>query len=151
MGGAVGVRLQRHADGAPRTSVGVTFLYLPNDLVQGADELALRWTAVAITACPPWSLGRTLTAQACGQVIGGWLSATGIGIDHPDSAGRSWWSVGGLLRAGVHLGGGFTLELEVGAAVPLVERRFMITTPEHIAGSTPTVAPVVALGLSLAL
>ena len=83
--------------------------------------------------------------------IGGWLSATGQGLDFPTSVGRSWWSVGALVRAGAHFGGGFALELEAGATVPLVERRFTITTPERTVGETPTVAPVVTLGLSRAL
>ena len=111
----------------------------------------MRWTAVALTGCPPWSLGRTLTLQACAQGIGGWLTATGKNIDHPNTVGHSWWSVGALLRAGAHFGGGFALELEVGATVPLVERRFYLDTMDHPVGNTPTIAPVVALGLSRAL
>jgi len=151
VGGGFSTRLERHADDRPRASLGLTFLYAPNDLLQTPDEIALHWMAVAVTACPPWSLGRTVTLQACAQGIGGWLSATGRGLDFPNSVGRSWWSAGALLRAGAHFGGGFALELEAGATVPLVERRFTITTPERTVGVTPTVAPVVTLGLSRAL
>ena len=59
--------------------------------------------------------------------------------------------MGALLRAGAHLGGGFALELEAGATVPLVERQFIRGTPDTTVGKTPTIAPIVALGLSLAL
>ena len=151
VGGGLGVRLERHADGRPRTSVGLTFLYAPNDLLQNPDDISLHWTAIAVTGCPPFSLGRILTLQACAQGIGGWLSAAGRGISNPSSARRSWWSVGALLRAGAHLGGGFALELEAGATVPLVERRFYVGSMDTTVGKTPTIAPVIALGLSLAL
>jgi len=151
VGGGLGVRLERHADGRPRTSVGLTFLYATNDLLQDPDKISLHWTALAVTGCPPFSLGRILTLQACAQGIGGWLSASARGITNPSSAHRSWWSVGALLRAGAHLGGGFALELEVGATHPLVERQFYIGSRDTTVGKTPTIAPVIALGLSLAL
>ena len=151
VGGGLGVRLERHADGRPRRSVGLTFLYASNNLLQNPDEISLHWTALAVTGCPPFSLGRILTLQACAQGIGGWLSASGRGITNPSSARRSWWSVGALLRAGAHLGGGFALELEAGATVPLVERRVLHRHRDTTVGETPTIAPVIALGLSLAL
>ncbi|HXU01552.1 MAG TPA: hypothetical protein VN903_11200, partial [Polyangia bacterium] len=151
VGGGFNVRLGRQTEHAPRASLGLTFIYAPNDFLQTTDDIALHWMALSLTACPPWSLGRTLTLQACGQVMGGWLSATGKGIDFPNSVGRSWWSAGALVRAGARLGAGFALELEAGATFPLVERRFTITTPERTVGETPTVAPVVTLGLSRSL
>jgi hypothetical protein len=79
--------------------------------------------------------------------MGGWLSATGRGITMPNSAGRTWWSVGALARADLRLGGRFLLELEGGATIPLAKRTFVFTTPEGTVGETPTVAPVVTLGL----
>jgi hypothetical protein len=151
LGGGVAARLERHADGRPRASVGLTFLYAPNDLLQEPEDISLHWTALAVTGCPPFSLGRVLTLQACAQGIGGWLSATGRGISNPSSARRTWWSMGALLRAGAHLGGRFALELEAGATVPLVARRFYIGSPDTTVGKTPTIAPVIALGLSVAL
>ncbi len=53
VGGGLGVRLERHADGRPRTSVGLTFLYAPNDLLQNPEDISLHWTALAVTGCPP--------------------------------------------------------------------------------------------------
>jgi hypothetical protein len=150
-GGAFATRIQRDTDGHPGASVGLTILYAPNDFLQTADHFTLHWTALAVTACPPFSLGRTVTLQACAQAMGGWLSASGLGITYPNSVVRSWWSAGALLRVGAHLGGGFALELEGGVTIPLVERDFFITTPEMTVGGTPTVAPIVTLGLSRAL
>jgi hypothetical protein len=151
VGGGVGVRIERHAEGRPRASLGLTFLYASNDLVQTPEAISLQWTALAVSGCPPFSLGRIVTLQACAQAIGGWLTASGRGISNPGSSRRAWWSVGALLRASAHLGGGFALELEAGATVPLVERQFYVDTPDTTVGKTPTVAPLIALGLSLAL
>jgi hypothetical protein len=151
VGGGLALRLEKNtADGAG-ASVGVSFLYASNDLLQKADNVAVNWMALAATVCPGWSVGRTVTVQPCAQAIGGWLTATGRGISNPDSVGRTWWSVGALLRGAARLGAGFSLEIEAGASVPLARRSFFISTPEGTVGQSPTVAPIVALGLSRSL
>jgi len=150
-GGALAARLERHSDDGAGASIGLAFLYVSNDLLQTADAVAVRWTAAAVTACPGWNLGRVVTVQPCAQVIGGWLAASGRGLTNPNSVGRSWWSAGAILRAGAHLGAGFSLELEAGVAFPLIGREFTTRTPERTVGETPTVAPMVALGLSRSL
>jgi len=150
-GGAVAARLERHSDDGAGASIGLAFLYVPNDFLQTADDVAVHWTAIAATACPGWNLGRTVTLQPCAQAIGGWLAASGRGLDYPSSVGRSWWSVGAILRAGAHLGAGFSLELEGGVAFPLIGRQFVVTPTYRPVGETPTVAPMVALGLSRSL
>ena len=144
-------RLERRSDDGAGASVGLAFLYVPNDFLQTADDIAVRWTAVAATVCPPWSLGRAVTLQPCAQAFGGWLAASGRGISNPNSVGRTWWSAGVMLRAGAHLGADFSLELEVGASVPIAKRHFVRDTPEGPVGETPTISPMVALGLSRSL
>ena len=151
VGGGLSLRLEKNAGDGAGASVGVSFLYTSNDLLQKADNVAVNWMALAATACPGWSVGRTVTVQPCAQAIGGWLAATGRGISNPDSVGRTWWSVGALLRGAAHLGAGFSLEIEAGASVPLARRSFFISTPEGTVGQSPTVAPIVALGLSRSL
>jgi hypothetical protein len=114
-------------------------------------RVEVRWTALAATVCPPWSLGRVITLQPCAQGIGGWLSATGRGLTNPRSVGRTWWSAGAMLRLGAHIGADFTVELEAGASVPIVGRRFTSSSPDRTVGETPTISPMVALGLSRSL
>ena len=106
-GGAVAARLERHSDDGAGASIGLAFLYVPNDFLQTADDIAVRWTAVAVTGCPGWNLGRVVTLQPCAQVIGGWLAASGRGLTNPISVGRSWWSAGAILRARGPPGGRF--------------------------------------------
>lgn len=149
-GGALGARLEKNADGAG-ASAGLAFLYTSNDLLQNPDAIDIKWMALAATACPSWSLGHAATLQPCARAIGGWLSASGRGLTNPRSVGRTWWSAGALVRADLHLGAGFSLELEAGASIPLVGRSFVTTTPERTVGHTPTVSPMVTLGLSRSL
>lgn len=150
-GGGLAARLEKRADDGAGASIGLALLYVPNDLVQTADDVAVRWTALVATVCPPWSLGRVVTLQPCAQGIGGWLSATGLGLTNPRSVGRTWWSAGAMLRLGAHIGADFTVELEAGASVPIVGRRFTSSTPDRTVGETPTISPMVALGLSRSL
>ena len=150
-GGAVDVRVGKlDADGIG-PSLGASFMYVPNDLLTTADDARVRWIAVGVTGCPGWSAGRVASIEPCAQVIAGSLDATGLGVTNPQSASRSWVSVGALLRVAARLGGGFSLELDAGLSLPLVERRFIFTTPERTVGETPTIAPIVGLGIARVL
>jgi hypothetical protein len=150
-GGALDLRFGKlDADGTG-PSLGVSFMYVPNDFLRTADDARVRLMALAVTGCPGWSTGRVASIELCAQVIGGGLEASGLGVTNPQSATRSWWSVGALLRVAARLGGGFSLELDAGLSVPLVERRFIFTTPERTVGETPTVAPMVGLGIARVL
>jgi hypothetical protein len=115
------------------------------------EHVAVRWTAIAATACPPWSLGRIVTLQPCARAIGGWLAASGRDLEVTHSITRTWWSAGALLRAGIRLSGNFSVELEAGATIPIAKRTFKTDTPDEPVGHTPTVSPMVALGLSRSL
>ena len=150
-GGAVDLRFGKlDADGIG-PSVGASFMYVPNDFLRTADDARVLLMAIAVTGCPGLSAGRVASIELCGQLIGGSLEATGLGVSNPQSVTRSWWSVGALLRVAARLGGGFSLELDAGLSVPLVERRFIFTTPERTVGETPTIAPMVGLGIARVL
>jgi hypothetical protein len=151
VGGALALRVERRADEGAGASFGLSFLYAPANVSQPAERATIGWTAIAATACPPWSLGRTVTLQPCARAIGGWLSANGRNLQFPNSVTRSWWSAGALLRAGIRLGGYFSVELEAGATIPIADRTFTVDTPEETVGQTPTISPMVALGLSRSL
>jgi hypothetical protein len=157
VGAAARLSMRRSADeggGAPHLapSIGMALLYLPNDLVASPSEVATHLTAVELSACPGWGLaGQHVAAQLCAVGIGGWLSATERAVTNPQSATRSWWSVGALARAVLPLGGGFAAQVEVGATVPLAKRRFVISTPDRTVAETPAVAAQLGLGLGYGL
>jgi hypothetical protein len=147
IGGAAGARLAHQAPDVRGYTVGLAFLYVPNDLLRSPD-VSVHWNAIAATGCPGvgWARG-TLRVGPCAQVMGGWLTAEQRAVTNPLSATRSWWSIAATLRADAALGAGFRLEAEVGLAVPLVKRRFITTTPEETVGETPAISPQFLLGL----
>ena len=151
VGGGLGVRLERHADGRPRTSVGLTFLYAPNDLLQNPDDISLHWTALAVTGCPPFSLGRILTLQRArkGSAAGCPPPAEASAIQAlPVGAGGAWVRFCAQARtSGVVLRSSW----RPGRRFLSSQRQFYVGSLDTIVGKTPTIAPVIALGLSLAL
>jgi hypothetical protein len=148
LGGSLSLRLSGKPRDAVSPSLGLAFIYLPNDFLLQPGEVATRLMAGALTACPPWGLssGR-FRVQPCVEGAGGWLTATDRTVTHPASASRIWWSAGALLRASAALGAGFSFEIEAGAAVPIVHRRFMTVTPERIVVETPSMSALVGIGL----
>jgi hypothetical protein len=148
LGGAISVRLERRVEGG--AVPGARGALLSNGS-RSAEELAARFTAIELTGCPGWSLGATIAVEPCAQAIGGWLTATDRAVTNPHAVRRTWGSLGALARASLRLGAGFALELEAGLAVPVVERRFMTTTPERNVGQTPAIAGTLRLGITWAL
>jgi hypothetical protein len=150
-GGALTARVAHEVPGGIGVNGSLALLYASNDLLRSPDELGVRWTAIAATGCPGIGRSGAIRVQPCAQMIGGWLSAEELAVTNPETAHRSWWSVGATLRADAALGAGFRLEAELGLTVPLVKRRFVTTTPERTVGETPAVSPLFGFGLVRAM
>jgi len=149
LGGALSLRLTRPAGPSSGTSFGLDLVHLENDLFAAADDVAVSFTALALSACPfGWELGGAFELRPCAVLVGGRLAAMGRGVGAPDSAVRSWWSAGALARASAALGTDLAVELEVGATVPLLLRRFVIDEPPRQVGETPAISALLALGAS---
>jgi hypothetical protein len=82
---------------------------------------------------------------------GAQLRATGRDLPEASTATRSWWAVGALGRVAFSPWSGFSLEVEGGALLPLVERRFVVEPSGRSLGTTPSIAPFVTAGLAHAL
>ena len=149
VGGGLSLRLmQIRADAAPR-SVEVSAIYLTNDPWGSSDGVVARWPALSVTVCPGWGLAAThLALDLCAQGVGGWLQVTDRAVTNPALAARFWGAVGGMARLGIPVGRGFWVEAEVTLGIPLVERRFITTTPEETVGDTPVVALAGAIGIA---
>jgi len=149
LGGAVSLRLTRPAGPSSGTSFGLDLVHLENDLFAAAEDIAVSFTALALSACPlGWELGGVFELRPCAVLAGGRLAATGRSVGAPDSAVRSWWSAGALARASADLGSDVAVELEAGASVPLLRRRFVIDAPPRQVGETPAISALLALGAS---
>jgi hypothetical protein len=150
VGGGIFFRLGARDSAGVGPSVSAAILHLPNDFLRSEPEISVRWTAAAITGCPGWGIGERLRGEACGQVIAGWLAAEGQTVSNPQSAGRSWLSLGALVRGTAMVGGGFALELDAGVTLPLMQRRFIVTMPDRTVGETGMLSVLVGLAVARA-
>ncbi len=147
-GGALEARWSWTTGAVLNPSLGVALLYLRNDAFEPATSAEVQWAAAALTACPlRWRVSHALHVEPCLLAVGGAILATGRSVAHPSRVVRPWWSIGSLLRAEVLIAGGVGLELEGGMSAPLVKRRFVTTTAEHVVGETPPVSALIGLGL----
>ncbi|XXT15952.1 hypothetical protein WME94_37470 [Sorangium sp. So ce429] len=148
LGGAIVARMTQRTGSALSPSFGLALVHARNDLLQGADRASVQWTAATLSGCPlRWEIAGTFSAAPCVTATGGWLAATGEGIASPESAVRSWWSIGAAVRAAVSLGGSTALEIGAGADVPLVRRSFTIASPAETVGETPVISPRASVGI----
>jgi len=148
LGGAAFLRFEEPAEDKLVPSAALGFVYLRNDPFGGADAV-FRLAAATLTACPGWGWrGRLATVEICALGIGGALSARDAGVTVGRSVTRSWWSAGADVRIRAPLGQGFSLQLDASASRPLVERRFVTTTPEQTVGTSPLVATVFGVSLT---
>jgi hypothetical protein len=146
VGGEVFVRLARDGDGP---TLDLALAHARNDLFAPASGVAVLWTAIELSACAPgWSIASDFRVRPCALGSGGWLDTTDESLDHPSPVLRSWWSLGGLVRASASLGRGFAVELEGGINVPLVRRRYVANNPDRFLGETPILSVFGAFGVA---
>lgn len=150
VGAALTARLAWRRGGPLDPSLGISVMHLRDDLLGATPDVAVRWTAVSLEACPGWGLGgASASLELCAAGAGGWLSAAEQAVTVRRSASHSWWSVGASLRGRLALGwGGFALEIDATAHVPLVHRRFVTSTPEETVGESPAVGATLSVGVS---
>jgi hypothetical protein len=155
-GPSVGLALFGRSRGAAETApapwrgltCGLAVLYLRNDLLLSPGAVEARWAGL-VASLSAW--GRhvgSLTIAPVGTVTAGLLSATGTRAVHTRAADVLWLGVGAAARVVIHLGSGFSLEVEGGVSVSLLRRDFYVTAPDHVVDSTSTVSPQVALGVA---
>jgi hypothetical protein len=138
-------------EGTFRPALGLALVYARNDVLQSPQTAQVALLSVGATACPLRLTASILTVQPCVLVLAGWLRATGRQVTHVASVDRSWLSAGMTLRAAAFLGRGFSLELEGGITAPLLKRRFFATVPSNVVAETPTISPIVGIGLTYGL
>lgn len=145
-GGTAYVTVEDPGQGHLTPSATLGLFYLRNDLPGGGGDTLFRLAAAAVTVCPGWGWrGSLASVELCATGQGGWLLASDTGVTVSHSVSRSWWAAGAVLRARAPLGAGFLVQLDASASVPLVERRFVTTTPEETVGTSPRVAPIFSL------
>jgi hypothetical protein len=136
------------SSGRFRPTVGMAITYLRNDVLRSPGAAQASLTGLAVTVCGMGWGASILTVKPCGLVMAGLLSVSGYQVARTNSVDLLWLSAGAVLRTAVHLGRGFSLDLEAGATASLIGREFYTTLPSHVVEKTPTLSPVASLGLA---
>jgi hypothetical protein len=148
---AVGARKNLGKSGVFRPALGIALTYVRNDVLQSPDNAQVALAGMGATVCPLRGTVSVVTLQPCALLLGGWLSAAGRQLTHVGTVDRYWLSAGLTARMAAFLGHGISLELEGGATMPLVKRRFFATVPSNVVAETPTLSPVVGIALTYGL
>ena len=150
-GGLLGrARLERGRVLSPSLTLLVS--HSRNELFDSSRHVSVSLTGVSLAVCP-LALGPTprLRLEPCLTGTGAELSAAGRELPMAATVSRSWWGVGALARVSLALLTELALEVEAGALLPLVDRRFVVVPSGTSLGSTPAFAPFASLGLAYAL
>jgi hypothetical protein len=150
VGGAVSGRLASSVrPQAP--SVTASFIWMAGDFFHPGDDLAIRWLALAVDACPGWRLGGFASVEPCARLTGGVMTLSDNTIMSPKVVDRLWGGGGVVAHVEVGRGDGFWLKVDVGLEIPFVQRNFTADGPFHPVGSTASVYPTLAFGLAHSL
>ena len=145
---AVSSRWTQAGSGVLRTTLGLAFTYVRNGLLGSPGAVQVSFTGLAATACPLHLSASLFTVQPCALMMAGRFGASGREASHTYDVDHLWLGAGGVLHVSAFLGDGLSLNLDGGISAPFVKRRFYSTTPGNVVGETPSISPIIALGLS---
>jgi hypothetical protein len=125
-----------------------------SELVDSGRRASMWLSGLALTACPvtlATSPSAPLRLEPCARAAAALLRATGHELSDAQTVTRSWWGLGALARLSLRAARDLAIELEGGALVPLVDRRFVVLPSGASLARTPTLAPFASAGLAYAL
>lgn len=147
-----GVLARARLERGSRPSLSLSLAHTRNELFESSRHAVLRLTSVGLTACPvALAPAAGVHVEPCLTGTGAKLDASGRDLAQTESVARSWWGVGGLVRFALSLLRDISVEIEGGALIPLVDRRFVALPSGTSLGSTPLFAPFASVGLVYAL
>ena len=147
-GMAVFGRWSPAGSGRFRPTLGMAVTYLRNDVLASPGAAQASLTGLVVTMCGMAWGASIVSLKPCGSVMAGLLSVSGQQVARTSSVDLLWLSAGAVVRSAVHLGHGFSLDLEAGVSAPFFKREFYTTLPSHVVEKTPTISPVAGLGLA---
>jgi hypothetical protein len=111
------------------------------------DEAKFDLVAVAPRLCVGrWGEREGVSLRPCLSFLIGQLTGEGRGIAQPGSTQRSIFAPGAALVLAGPIAAGLGWQVEAGASIPLVSRRFYVGEPSNVVGETPLFAPEVVAG-----
>jgi hypothetical protein len=108
----------------PAVRLEVERLGVERSPVEGST-VTLSWTLAELDLCP-LRLDRGVRLDVCALASGGVLGVSSTGLAESTSVRRSWFALGGLLRARVELGAGFHLEGRAAGISPVTRDSLVI-------------------------
>jgi hypothetical protein len=152
VGGGVLARARWQRDELFSPSLSVSALHTRNELFESSRHAAMHVTGISVVLCPvALRPHRRLRLEPCWMTTGAQLQALGRELDFEQSVSRSWWGTGALARLAFEPGSRLAFEVEGGALLPLVDRRFVALPSRTVLGSTPVIAPIATAGVVYAL
>jgi hypothetical protein len=131
------------------SSLGLSVLYLRNDVFGSQPDAVVGSTLFELTGCPKrFGHRETFTFEPCVVGMGGWLHAEGRGVETSSEVTRSYFALGAEAIGSVPLAPHWQAEFHGGFVVPLVKRRFTVSEPPRDVGETPSVSGIVGIGVS---
>ncbi len=148
-GGGLAARVRLDTPSSFDPSFGLALAHTRNDLFETPETILVRWWVAHLTFCPGrLDLGEAFSVEPCALGGAGLLVVSGRALEEPKTATRAWWSAGILLRGSAALGPRAALELELGAAAPLSERRFVTAPAGESVAETQTLSPLASIGIT---
>jgi hypothetical protein len=152
VGAALLVRVRLLRDTWLSPSLTVSVLHTRNELFESSRHAVLRTTGLALTACPvSLEVTRGLKLEPCWLTLGAGLQARGRDLESSEAVSRSWWGSGAVARVALSPSASLSLEVEGGALLPLVDRRFVALPSNASLGRTPSLSPLANAGVVYAL
>jgi len=152
VGGGLLARARWHRDALFSPSLSISALHTRNELFESSRHAAVHVTGISVVLCPvAIRPHRRLRVEPCWMTTGAELQALGRELDFEQSVSRSWWGTGALARLAFEPSSRLAFELEGGALLPLVDRRFVALPSRTVLGSTPAIAPIATAGVVYAL
>jgi hypothetical protein len=131
-----------------RPTVGMAVTYVRNDVLRSPGAAQASLTGLVVTMCGTGWGASVMKVKPCGLVMAGLLSVSGLQVARTSSVDLLWLSAGAAVRTAVHLGRGFSLELEAGVSAAFLRREFYTTLPSHVVEKTATISSLASLGLA---
>jgi len=146
---ALSSRWNLAGSGVLRATLGLAVTHARNDLLMSPGAVQVSLTGLEANACPLRLGIGVFTVQPCALMMVGWFAASGREATYTYDVDHLWLSAGGVVHASAFLGEGLSLDLDGGVSAPFFKRRFYRTSlPDDIVGETPSISPIIRLGLS---
>lgn len=144
-GGLVfGVRDQTERHVLP-LELALAATYLTSRMTRGDDPLLLDWWAIDFRFCPLRG-GGSFTVLLCGSGQAGLLWASGVDVEEPQQAMRSFFSAGLGLWGRQTLSDHWEITGLVDFRIPLVDRAFALDPDLQVVSSSRPIGVSVAIG-----